>query len=280
MMEHYAPHFYPPEDFDLFVDAFFGAGAISIWIAEQFPHVKFLVNDYNSELILLYRQLADNGEAFIRRALEVEKKLLSYELDADQRAYYNELKYRHIDQLDDPVNEAAQLYVMLRINFNGFWKIYEYSKGRYASHPGEIAQRNIVNMRDLKKWSQLLSTRCTILNEDFGEIQNHLTDRSYVYFDPPYRESTNIYTDDGFSEEDQIRLCALSEQLCKDGHYVAYSNKEIGDGFFDKHLPSFEHHFFDVHYGAGRGTSYNASNEILAVNFQSIPPNSLETFFV
>jgi len=278
MFGHYAPYFYPKDDFETFVDAFCGAGAASIWIASRYPNVKFILNDFNGEMMLLYRQLAKDGDDFIRKAIVIQNKFKSYTEHEDKKSYYEELKYRHIDQMDDPMDEAVQLYVMLRVNFNGWWKIYNYSKGRYATPAGILDKTQIISVRDLKKWSNFLSTRCTLLNGDFDGVVEHIKDKSYVYFDPPYRDSTTVYTEDDFDEDDQIRLCELSEKLNQEGHYVGYSNKEIGDGFFQKHLPSFNHYFFDVNYSAGRGTSYNPASEILATNFQQ-GSVGLEEFF-
>ena len=278
MFDYYAPNFYPKEDFDTFVDAFCGAGAVSLWIASHYPNVKFVLNDFNGEIISLYRQLSKDGDEFIRRAIAVQNTFRSYANQEDKKRYYNELKHRHIEQMDDPMDEAVQLYAMMQVNFNGWWKIYNYSKGRYGTCWGNLDKRNIVSVRDLKLWSNFLSSRCTLLSGDFEGVVEHITTKSYVYFDPPYRDSTTVYTEDDFNEDDQIRLCELSETLSQQGHYVGYSNKETGDGFFQKYLPNFNHYFFDVNYSAGRGTSYNPASEILATNFnQGVV--GLEEFF-
>ena len=278
MFDYYAPHFFPTDDFDTFVDSFCGAGAASIWIANRYPNVKFVLNDFNSEMVLLYRQLSLDGDEFIKRANIIQNKFLSYSEYEDKKKYYVELKFRHIDQVDEPMDEAVQLYIMLRINFNGWWKIYNYSKGRYATPPGIVDRKTIISVPDLKKWSNFLSSRCTILNGDFEGVVEHLGKKSYVYFDPPYRDSTTVYTEDDFDDDDQIRLCDLSKTLSNDGHYVGYSNKEIGDGFYEKNLEGFNHNYFDVRYTAGRGTSYNAASEILATNFKQ-GATGLEEFF-
>jgi len=277
MSEQYAPLFFPEDSFDTFVDSFCGAGSISIWIAEQYPNCNFVFNDFNSELILLYKQLALDGEEFTRRAIVIQNKFRSYSDLNDKKKYYDELRFRHIDSKDEPMDEAVQLYCMLRINFNGFWKIYAYSKGRYASHMG-VVRENIASVPDLKAWSNFLSSdRCTILNGDFEGIVPHLGKKSYIYFDPPYRDCTNIYTDEGFNEQDQIRLCALAQSLSEDGHHVGYSNS-ADEEFYSKHLKGFQHHYFNVNYTAGRGTSYNAASEILATNFKQ-RSLGLESFF-
>ena len=78
MFGHYAPYFYPKDDFETFVDAFCGAGAASIWIASRYPNVKFILNDFNNEMMSLYRQLSEDGDEFIRKAIVVQNKFQSY----------------------------------------------------------------------------------------------------------------------------------------------------------------------------------------------------------
>ena len=48
--------FFPDaSEFDCFVDLFFGAGAVTCWVADQYPDKPIIINDLNSELMLLYR---------------------------------------------------------------------------------------------------------------------------------------------------------------------------------------------------------------------------------
>ena len=65
MRKKYGVDFWPDEDFSVFVDAFYGGGAVTHWVAEKYPNVDFIINDANTELVELYRQLRDSPEAFI-----------------------------------------------------------------------------------------------------------------------------------------------------------------------------------------------------------------------
>ena len=42
-------NFFPEADqFDTFVDLFFGGGAVTMWVAEMYPDKKLIINDLNS----------------------------------------------------------------------------------------------------------------------------------------------------------------------------------------------------------------------------------------
>ena len=58
-------NFFPDSSqFDTFVDLFFGGGAVTCWVAEKYPDKKLVINDLNSELMLLYLQIRNNWEEF------------------------------------------------------------------------------------------------------------------------------------------------------------------------------------------------------------------------
>ena len=94
-----------------------------------------------------------------------------------------------------------------------------------------------------------------------------LSPGDFVYADPPYRDSFVVYQD-GFTEKDQIRLAAY---LRTHAGPFAYSNKDIGDGFFQTHFPTEIVHPMDAQYTAGRGTSLLKVKEVLITNYVSTP---------
>ena len=44
--------FFPdPSQFDTFVDLFFGAGAVTCWVADMYPDKNLIINDLNTEMM-------------------------------------------------------------------------------------------------------------------------------------------------------------------------------------------------------------------------------------
>ncbi len=282
MRDKYACDFWPKRNFKVFIDAFYGGGSVSHWVAEKYPDVLFIINDDNSELMNMYRTLQYLPNNFCDKVAELERDFLLISADDKEarKAFYNSIKMTYIDDHQQPIDEHASLYFMLKINFNGWWKTYNYSKGRYATPPGVVQQKGpFIDYDMLQQRAEFFRERCLyILDGDFATTLQYVDRDSYLYFDPPYRDSTTEYTEQGFDDADQISMCEVMKEAAAHNAQVSMSNKEIGDGFWHKHLPEFEILEYDVKYTAGRGTTTNEVKEVLIRNFESeieVPPPPL-----
>jgi len=284
MKDKYGLAFWPNQEFNLFVDAFYGGGAVTHWVADRYPNVEFVINDYNKELITLYKNLRDEPEWFCNRVWELEKDYLTIPSDdyESRAAYYTSLKMSYINDYQDmkSTDESAMLYFMMKTNFNGWWKTYNYSNGRYATPPGTVSHRDLfIDYQLLRETSEFFKERVRcIMNDDFAAVGLKANSKAYLYFDPPYRDSTTEYTIEGFTDVDQIRLCELMKHCDQLGASVAMSNKEVGDGFWQQHLNDMEILEYDAQYTAGRGTTTNNVVEVLIRNFTS-EVSPLESLF-
>ena len=79
-------------------------------------------------------------------------------------------------------------------------------------------------------------------NELFDNININDYNKSFIYFDPPYRPLSKngfvSYTKNGFNDDDQIDLANLFNKLSDNGAYCMMSNSDpkntdINDNFFD-----------------------------------------------
>jgi DNA adenine methylase len=274
MKEKYGLAFWPDQEFNLFVDAFYGSGSVTHWVADRYPNAEFIINDDNKELITLYRNLRDCPEWFCDRVAEIERDYLIIPADdnTSRMAYYNEFKMSYINQYKDmkSTEESALLYFMMKVNFNGWWKTYNYSNGRYATPPGTVGQRkSFIDYQLLRETSEFFKERVRyIMNDDFAAVSLEANPKSYLYFDPPYRDSYG-YADEAFDDSDHLRLCELMKQSDQLGASVSMSNKETGDGFWQQHLGDMEILEYDAKYTAGRGTATIDVREVLIRNFRS-----------
>lgn len=263
MLAAYEPLFFPPH-FDRFVDLFCGGLTTTLWVAQTNPQCVLVVNDANKELMLLYSTLAEHTDAVVVEWKRYVDAWLALNV-AERKPYYYSLREQyclHADEHSD-VTLSAQLLFMLQVNFNGMWKAYHKCKGRYSTPPGVCMQgRSFFSAEHVRSVAAVLQ-RCTIYAGDFADVPLHPGD--FVYADPPYRDSEVRYQD-GFSERDQVRLVEYLQS--HDGPF-AYSNKEIGDGFFQQHFHNAFIYPMNARYTAGRGTSLIEANEVLVTNFPS-----------
>ena len=279
MFKKYGANFWPDREVNLFVDSFYGGGAVTHWAAEKYPNAEFIINDANTELVNLYKQLRDNTEACCDAVQKMEEAYLKVPADdkLSRKKFYNKYKMLYIDWVhesprDHTVDEFATLYFLMKTSFNGWWKVYNYSKGRYSTPPGTVHHtKPFIDYDLLKDTAHFFRERVRdIFNKDFQTVLPKTDlETTYFYFDPPYRDSSTIYTDDGFDDNDQIRLCEFMQYLSTHNAMVSMSNKEIGDGFWRHHLGNMETLVYDVKYTAGRGTTVNNVCEVLIRNFET-----------
>ena len=263
MLEQYAPHFFPEEDFNQFVDLFSGGLTNSLWVYEKFPNKNFVVNDWNGELTLLYATLADSSDEVIGEWFKCVEQWLSLSEVEDRNAYYYDLREIYCLQNEgkSDVYLSALLLFMLQVNFNGMWKAYKKCNERYSTPPGTCLQKQaFFDVNKIKNVASFLE-KATITNGDFAAYQPKSGD--WLYADPPYRDSIVLYQG-GFTEDDQVRLAKyLTESGCK----FAYSNKDIGDGFYQRNFEGCNVLEMSAKYTAGRGTSTLDVKEVLVTNY-------------
>ena len=278
MLQQYAPHFFPQQEFTRFVDLFAGGLTNSLWVFEHYPDKEYLINDWNSELILLYATLSDSVDEVIIEWRNCVNKWLSLSPE-DRKAYYYELReiYCHQHEGKSDVYLSALLMFMLQVNFNGMWKAYKKCNERYSTPPGTCLQKQaFFNESKIHNVAAFLE-KATIRNGDFACC--NVRDGDWLYADPPYRDSIVLYQG-GFTEEDQVRL---ARYLTTSGCMFAYSNKDIHDGFYQKNFDGCNIIEMEAKYTAGRGTSTLDVSEVLVTNYMpvgelsTISPNALSS---
>lgn len=267
--------FFPKaSEFDCFVDLFFGAGAVTCWVAEQYPDKPIIINDLNSELMLLYTQIRNNWSEFREEYIRTYERFLSTPEDK-RKSMYNAYKKDYCwcyEALTD-VELAATLLTLLKTNFNGIWQGYIMYGGRYSTPPGHVNYKpSIFDVDKVEEFSKLLN-RCELHNKSFEEVP--IPDRSWVFADPPYRDTKKMYSDQ-FTDELQS---SLANHIQNKALLYAESNKEIGDGFWQSHFPTDNIHFLDHKYTCGHGGAVNPVTEVLIKNYGHEEQNPLAALF-
>ncbi|NLI64898.1 MAG: DNA adenine methylase [Bacteroidales bacterium] len=211
-----------PESFNRYFEPFVGGGALFF---ELMPS-SASINDYNSELIIAYKQIRDNvGELIELLKIHQEKNTKDYYLnlrsvDRDNR----------IDKMSD-VEKAARLLYMLRVNFNGLYRVN--SKNQFNVPYGRYKNPKIVDEPLLKNISHYLKHNdISILNGDFADAVVDAKPGDFVYFDPPYAPKSDTsdftsYTHHGFRFYDQVRLRDTFALLNERGVKVMLSNSDV-----------------------------------------------------
>lgn len=263
MLESYHPYIYPQTPPKRFVDLFAGGLTMTLWAAENYPDAELIINDNNTELMLLYTQLRNNPEKIIKEYQTFVDKWLTL-TTPERKTYYYTLReeYCQNPELKTDVRLAALLLFMMQTSFNGHWKTYIKCNRRFSTPPGNCWEKApFFNLQ--KIWNIVgVLKRATLYCEDFENIT--LKEGDFVYADPPYRDSFVEYSE-VFNEESQIRLANF---LVNHKGFYAYSNKNICDGWIEKHFPNANIYDFDIKYTAGRGENVVKVKEALVTNYE------------
>jgi len=225
---------YMPENYNAYFEPFVGGGAL---LFELTPS-KAYINDYNSELICVYKCL--QNETYFKKMLK--------ELDKHEKNH-NEDYYYVIRDMDKDCNflklpiyiRAARMIYLNKSCFNGLYRVN--SKGYFNVPSGKKDKVNTYdenNMDNIRKYFE--NNDITILNGDFEEAVQNAKVGDFVYFDPPYdaledKNSFTSYSKNDFGQDEQRRLANVYKELSNRGVKVMLSNhntkliNELYNGF-------------------------------------------------
>lgn len=206
-----------PSQISTYYEPFIGGGAVFL---SQQPK-KAVINDYNAELINVYKIVRDNVEDLIQ-------DLAMHENDSDYfysiRAQDREEGFESLSAL----KRASRVIYLNKTCFNGLYRVN--SSGEFNTPFGRYKSPNIVNAPVLRAVSKYLqSNNIDFLSGDFEDALKGARRGAFVYLDPPYdpvSKSSNFtgYVEGGFGIDQQERLRDVCIKLDQKGVKFLLSN--------------------------------------------------------
>ena len=253
---------YMPETYGRYFEPFVGGGALCFDLAPE----KAVINDFNEELIIAYRQIKNNPAELIN--------LLIKHKENNSKDYYLELRSADRDgriSRMTGVERAARILYMLRVDFNGLYRVN--SKNQFNVPYGRYKNPKIVDVDLLYQISEYLNENdVEILQTDFAEAVKDAQTGDFVYFDPPYiplneTSSFTSYTHEGFSYEEQIRLRNTFKELTERGVYAMLSNSS--SPLVEELYKDFNIYFVEAQRTNGaKSSSRGKISEIIVTNYE------------
>jgi DNA adenine methylase len=210
---------YSPKEFNTYYEPMVGGGALFFELQPK----KAVLNDYNKDLVNVYRVIRDNVEDLIG-VLDYYEKNNSKEFYYKTRDEFNNLKKTDGNKLE----LAAKLIYMNKTCFNGLYRVNK--KGEFNVPYGRYKSPNICNQFILNIASETLENT-EILSKDFELVLKKANKNDFVYIDPPYDPISKTsdftgYTDNGFGKKEQERLANNLIELDKKGVNFMLSNSD------------------------------------------------------
>ena len=176
-----------------------------------------------------------------------------------------------------PNSTGYNLFIFLnKTCFNGLYRVNK--KGEFNVPMGAYKNPKICDKENLKNVAMALKN-VKIVYADYRESKDFIDEKTFVYIDPPYRplnltSSFTSYTENDFSDKEQIELAEYIDVLNKKGAKIVMSNSDpknnnTDDNFFDELYKNYNIN----RVKATRMLNSNASlrgaiNELLITNYK------------
>lgn len=243
---------YIPDDFDRYIEPFFGGGAVYFYLEPD----SAILNDVNQKLMTFYTQLK---EQYPLMRKQLDKIQTEYERN---QAEFKHLKAQSPDERIENANE--DLYYHMRNQFNYLEKP-EYLDGviyffiNKTAYSGMIRYNNNgeynvpfgrypnLNTRLVTQQHSDLLQGAELLNLDYSEVFNMADEGDFIFLDPPYdcvfNDYGNVDMMNGFDETEHRRLAADFRNLtCRALMIIGktpLTEELYGDYIFDEYYKNY-----------------------------------------
>lgn len=206
-----------PLNYERYIEPFGGSGAVLL--GKKKPDKFEVYNDYNHNLVNLFRCMRDRPMAFIKE-LGFYPLNSRYDFNAirdffrqekfDDKYLNEELELTKIILPDLKAEEIIELYMKMKQDYDlrravMFLKLLRYS---YSSGGKSFACQpfSVVSLFQLIEQVGKRLDNAVIENQDFEVLIKHYDrDNAFIYCDPPYYSSEYVYQC-GFTWDDHLRL--------------------------------------------------------------------------
>ncbi len=223
-----------------YAEPFVGGGAVLFDIISTYRLEQIYISDINKNLINTYNTVKNNHKELIEILSYIETQYLSLNADMQKKFYY--LKRDEYNNMYNTYNiqKAALLIFLNKTCFNGLYRV---NKNNMFDVPaGKYKNPKIYSIENISAISEALKY-IDIIAESYTNVYEFADEKTFIYFDPPYRPLTNTssftaYTDNNFGDKEQISLAEFIEKIEKKGTYILLSNSDPhnidnSDMFFD-----------------------------------------------
>lgn len=205
-----------PQDINTFVDLFAGGFNVGVNVTAN----RIICNDLCKEVIEVYQGIQNEG---LKKSLSlIKEQIYKYDLSKTNEEGFKLIRNHY----NEGNRDWYIFYAMLTHAFNyqiRFNKQGQYNMpfGRNRSHFNATLEKHFMEFATLIENKNIKFT-----NKNFEDLKlDKLTDKDFVYLDPPYLISCASYNEqDGWNEDKERKLLKLCDNLNEKNIKFALSN--------------------------------------------------------
>ncbi len=224
-----------------------------------------IINDLNYELMTTYSVIKHDVGPFIKELKNMVKKHNSN----DAKDFYMAVREQDLTNLND-VEIASRFLYLNKTGFNGLYRVNSKGKFNVPFNKKETIKNSTVfsetKLRNLNKY--LNENDVLILNEDYNEVLNRVSENDFVFVDSPYDEAYSNYQKGGFHEKEHRELAERLIELDKKGvkWLVTNHNTKLIQSLYRQ----FDFYEIPVNrfINSDAQKRSNATNEVLILNYK------------
>lgn len=268
-----------------FYDLFCGGGSVSIWAYEKFPNCEIHMSDTNVFIMGLYQAIKDKPKEVLEEYQKLTDEYLVFETTAkltekfgdnfvkkesDRYKYYYSKRdvllrlYNESPESLGPDFYATQMFLM-KTSFGGAWQTTEKYKPVFATPCGflnETSSTLDMSSRVMEFSRFLNSGRVFLYNLPYSEMVIDKSEGSYVFFDPPYLDTIQKYSDK-LGVDATKSMCSFMEDLNRKDVKVVMTNTQ--SPIWSEYLPNFHNLEDEVSFTGG--AKAKTVTEVTLMNF-------------
>lgn len=227
-----------------YAEPFVGGGAVLFDILNKYDLEAVYISDINAELINTYHIIQNNIDDLIFSLEIMQREFIQMDIVRRKeyylakRARFNDLKVNGDSNINS--EKAALMIFLNKTCFNGLFRVNK--KGYFNVPMGSYKNPLICDEANLRAVSKFLQG-VDIICGDYRKSESFIDEKTFVYFDPPYRplsdtSSFTAYTEYLFDDEEQVKLARFVDKMNEKGAKIVVSNSDpknynIDDDFFD-----------------------------------------------
>lgn len=231
-----------------YIEPFVGGGAVLIDILQKYKIKEAYAFDINKDLINCYNVIKYEVEELILKLAKKEKEFLKLEDEKRQKYFYNIREEYNSYNIENKLDakRASEFIFLNKTCFNGLYRVNK--EGKFNVPYGRYKNPTICDTNNLKNLSKLIKD-VKFEYGDYKKCEKFVNEKTFVYFDPPYRPLSvtsgfTSYTKEDFNDENQKELAKYYKKLNLKNAKLMLSNsnpKNINkeDNFFEEMYKGF-----------------------------------------